>query len=156
MRLLVLVACLVAGLVAASTLSNLNKRMVNPGTGIVVVTGDSGIVSADTAVMASQVTAQAGTPWKCMDTSTNGSIFFCNMLPVPPVYSNAQPVIFVPNVNCVAGPDTLNINALGSRRILKSDGITNLTAGDCTKGLPMLLFFVQSLDGGTGAFLSSK
>lgn len=144
----------IVGLAAmAGTLTNLNKRLVNPGTGIVVAAGS---VAVDTATMASQATTQAGTPFKCRDASSIGTTFSCTMIPAPISYSDAQLVIFIPNTNCAAGPDTLNISALGAKRIVKSDGVSNLAAGDCTKGLPMLLFFVQALDGGTGAFLSSK
>jgi hypothetical protein len=154
MRLLVPVACLVAGLVAAGTLTNLNKRLVNPGTGIVSVAGS---IAADTAVMASQAVMQAGTPWKCRDTGNDGHTFSC--APVPALsggYTDMQPVIFSPGSTCIAGTHTLNLSAQGMKRIVKGDGVTDLAAGDCTKGLPMLLFFVQALDSGAGAFLTSK
>jgi hypothetical protein len=69
------------------------------------------------------------------------------------VYTDKQPIIFTPNTSCTGGTTSLNINNLGSRNIYKSDGATSPAANDCRAGLPMWLFYVGSLNSGSGGFL---
>lgn len=119
------------------------------GTGIVLA---GATVSSDTAVMLTQVTAQAGTPMKCTDAGGSGSTYGCRMRPAPGDYTDRQPVIFTPATACAGGPTLLNINAMGAKPIYKVDGTMNPSANDCRAGQPMLLFYNASLNGGNGAF----
>ncbi|MBZ5593079.1 MAG: hypothetical protein LAP39_12630 [Acidobacteriia bacterium] len=120
------------------------------GTGIVLAGGVT--VSYDTAVMLTQAMAQAGTPFKCTDAGGSGTTYSCVMWPALVSYTDKQMVIFTPNTACAGGLTTLNINGLGAKQIYKTDGATNPSANDCRAGLPALLLYNASLNGGNGGF----
>jgi len=120
------------------------------GSGLTV---SGGVVSSDSTVMLSLAAAQVGSPWKCTDAGSSGTAYSCTMSPALTAYTDKQPIIFTPNTSCVGGTTTLNINNLGSRNIYKSDGTTSPAANDCRAGLPMWLFYVASLNSGSGGFL---
>ena len=50
-----------------------------------------------------QTTAQAGTPWKCLDAGSSGTVYACNMVPAPSAYVDNQLLIFTPNTSCAGG-----------------------------------------------------
>ncbi|MBZ5593078.1 MAG: hypothetical protein LAP39_12625 [Acidobacteriia bacterium] len=112
-----------------------------------------GTVSADSTVVLSQAAAQVGSPWKCTDAGSSGTTYSCTMTPSLLAYTDKQPIIFTPNTSCTGGTTTLNINNLGSKNIYKSDGTTSPAANDCRAALPMWLFFVGSMNSGSGGFL---
>jgi hypothetical protein len=120
-----------------------------PGTGIAIA---GSTISADTATMLTQATAQAGAPWKCTDAGASGATYSCVMVPAPSAYFDRQLVIFTPNASCSGGATTLNIQSLGAKNIYKIDGATNPAANDCRAGQPMLLLYNASLSSGAGAF----
>lgn len=119
------------------------------GTGVALA---GNTVSADTAMMLTQATGQAGTPWKCTDAGGSGVTYSCVMVPAPAAYTDKQPVIFTPGTSCSGGATTLNIQSLGAKNIYKIDGATNPAANDCRAGQPMFLLYNASLASGAGAF----
>jgi hypothetical protein len=120
-----------------------------PGKGII---HQGAAISVDTAVMLSQSTAQAGTPWKCTDAGRSGTTYSCVMQPAPSSYYDKEPFIFTPATSCAGGPTTLNVYSLGAKRIYKIDGTTDPAPFDCRGGQPLLLLYNASLDSGNGAF----
>jgi len=120
------------------------------GSGLTV---SGGVVLSDTTIMLSLAAAQVGSPWKCTDAGSSGTAYSCAMSPPLVSYTDKQPVIFTPNTSCTGGTTTLNISNLGSRNIYESDGVTSPAANDCRAGLPMWLFYVQSLNSGSGGFI---
>ena len=125
------------------------QAALTSGTGIAIA---GTTISADTAMMLTQATAQAGAPWKCTDAGASGTTYSCVMVPAPSAYFDKQPVIFTPGASCSGGPTTLNIQSLGVKSIFKLDGATNPSANDCRAGQPMLLLYNASLSSGAGAF----
>jgi hypothetical protein len=99
-----------------------------------------------------QTTAQAGTPWKCVDAGSSGTAYTCNMVPAPSAYVDNQLLIFTPNTSCAGGATTLNIQSLGVKNIFKIDGATNPVTNDCRAGQPMILVYDAGLNAGNGAF----
>ena len=112
-----------------------------------------GVISADSTVMLSLAAAQLGSPWKCTDAGSSASAYSCAMSPALLSYADKQPIIFTPNTSCAGGTTTLNINGLGAKNVYKSDGASSPAANDCRAGLPMWLFYVVSLNSGSGGFL---
>ena len=125
------------------------QAALTSGTGIAIA---GSTISADTATMLTQATAQASTPWKCVDAGASGTTYSCSMVPAPLAYVDNQLLIFTPNTSCAGGATTLNVQSLGQKNIFKIDGVTNPAANDCRAGQPMILLYDAGLSAGAGAF----
>lgn len=86
---------------------------------------------ADTSVLLSQATAQAGTPFLCTGTGTAGAQT-CNMTPALGAYTSGQVIQYRPGTTNTT-TQTLSINGLTAASILRHDG-SALQAGDLTSG----------------------
>jgi hypothetical protein len=133
---------------------------VQAGSGISVAngTGPIPVVSADTAVMLSRATDQAGTDKYAAPASASGTTYTASLTPALTAYTTGQSFIFKPDTNNTGTP-TLNINGLGAITMQKmsSGTLTNLSANDLDADGAYLLiklasvFLVVPLEGGSGS-----
>jgi hypothetical protein len=127
---------------AEGSLNNSRRLVAGAGIGPLVDSGPGGTltVAVDTAVVLSQSTGQAGTPWSCISSTASSTTYRCSMSPTQSTYPVNQLLHWVPDVSCGAAP-TLNIDNLGPIPVKKISGATlvALTTGDCFATFPYLL-----------------
>jgi len=90
---------------------------ITAGTGITVV---GSTVSADTAVMESRATAQAGTSTYCRSTTGNDT-YTCTLTPTLTAYTTGSCLVLNPDT-ANTGTATINVDALGAKSILGPNG----------------------------------
>jgi len=90
---------------------------VTAGTGITVV---GSTVSADTAVMQTRATAQAGTSTYCRSITGNDT-YTCTLTPTLTAYTTGSCLVLNPDT-ANTGTATINVDALGAKSILGPNG----------------------------------
>jgi len=105
------------------------------GSGILNVLSDTGSQiniqqNADTAVVLSRSTGQAGTDLVCASASASSSVYTCALSPTLHVYTANMMLRWRPDVSGAGGPTTLNVDTLGAVPVKQFDGATDPTAAD--------------------------
>lgn len=132
---------------------------VTEGYGITVV---GPTVSADTAVMQSRPTVQAGTTQYCRSTTGNAT-YICSLTPALTTYTRGGCLVLDADFSSVTTA-TLNVDTVGVKSILNRTGAA-LAAGDITANKPITIcydgtqFVIQGDGGGssisvTGPYLT--
>jgi hypothetical protein len=116
-----------------------------PGAGIVNLITDTGTAiniqqSADTAVMLSKVTNQAGTPLLCASASASGTTYTCYLSPTLTAYT-AGMVLFwkIDTTNTSVNP-TLNVDTLGAKAVVDYQA-NALTVGALVSGAEVPIWY---------------
>lgn len=94
-----------------------------PGAGIVNLITDTGTAiniqqSADTAVMLSKVTNQAGTPLLCASASGSGTTYTCSLSPTLTTYTTGMVLFWKIDVTNTSVNPTLNVDTLGAKPLV--------------------------------------
>jgi len=94
-----------------------------PGAGIVNLITDTGTAiniqqSADTAVMLSKVTNQAGTPVLCASASGSGTTYTCSLSPTLTTYTTGMVLYWKIDVANTSVSPTLNVDTLGAKPLV--------------------------------------
>ena len=123
------------------------------GNGIISTATDTGTSievqhGINTAVVQTRANDQSGADKLISIVSSSSSTFTGTMSPTLTRYSPGMILPWTPNQSC-SGSVTLNIDALGEKRIFEDDG---MTAATCASGRTYLLEYHMSLDGGTGGW----
>jgi hypothetical protein len=105
------------------------------GTGVLNALSDTGTQiniqqTADTAVLLSRSTEQAGTTVLCAPASGSGSAYTCALSPTLTAYTSGMALHWRPDVNGAGGATTLNIDTLGAVAVKQFDGTTDPTDAD--------------------------
>jgi len=124
---------------------------VAAGSGITVV---GSTVSADTAVMQSRATAQAGTSMYCRSTTGNAT-YTCSLTPTLTAYTTGGCLVLNADFANVTTA-TINVDTLGAKSVLNRAG-SALTAGDITANKPITICYdgTQYIIQGDGGGASS-
>lgn len=94
-------------------------------------------VSPDTTKLATRDQVQAQTDISCASGSGSGTTFTCTHSKALAAYADGMTIAWKPDVTCTGTP-TLNIDSLGAKSLVESDGTT---AASCTAGLWLLLTY---------------
>jgi hypothetical protein len=123
-----------------------------PGNGM-ALTGT--VFSSDTAVMLSQATGQAGTPWQVDDTASSGTTYTGTIVPAISAYPsiNGFCMLFTPATKATGGATTLNLNAKGAKPVYAADGVSNPWSGALQPNVPVRLCYSPALNSAAGAFV---
>lgn len=145
------------GYVVRTALNTTVARTFSGGTYLTVTnadgTGGNSTFDANTALLLTQVTAQAGTELQCADAGASGTVYSCTPTPAPGSYVDKQAYIFTPNTSCAGGSTTLNVNALGAKQVYSLIDTTNPAANDCRAHQPIWAFYCASCNAAAGAFI---
>lgn len=123
---------------------------VTGSSGVTCTAGANPICSSDTAVMLSQLTAQAGTAWDCRSASASGTAYTCTVVPSQSAYTINGFIDHRPDVDCT-GACSLSVNGIGALPIWKrntSGALVATVSGDIKAKDPHR-YIVHSTDGTT-------
>jgi hypothetical protein len=104
-----------------------------PGAGIINLITDTGSAidiqqTADTAVLLSQVTNQAGTPLLCASASGSGTTYTCALTPTLTTYTTGMVLYWKIDTSSITASPTLNVDTLGAKNVVDYQG-NALTVG---------------------------
>jgi hypothetical protein len=116
-----------------------------PGAGIVNLITDTGTAiniqqSADTAVMLSKVTNQAGTPLLCASASGSGTTYSCSLSPTLTTYTTGMVLYWKIDVANTSVNPTLNVDTLGAKPLVDYQA-NALTVGALVSGAEVPIWY---------------
>jgi len=105
------------------------------GAGVLLATSDTGqsisVQSGlDTSVALTKAAEQSGETLLCSSSSGSGTTYTCSMLPILATYSSGMVLHWIPDVDGLGGPTTLNVDSLGAIPVKLADGVTDPAPGD--------------------------
>ena len=105
------------------------------GVGILLSTSDTGKSISiqpglDTSIALTKASEQSGATLLCSSSSGSGTTYTCSMSPVLAVYSNGMVFHWIPDMDGMGRPTTLNIDSLGAIPVKLADGVTDPAPGD--------------------------
>lgn len=123
----------------SSPLGARNKLNFVSGAGIVQLLTDTGTEisvqsTVDSAVIETKAGAQSGSARVCTSGSGSPADYTCAMTPTLTQYSTGMVVEWIPDVTAAGTPVTLNIDTLGAKPVMLTDGMTTPTAADIVGG----------------------
>jgi hypothetical protein len=116
-----------------------------PGAGVVNLITDTGTgvniqQSADTAVMLSKVTNQAGTPLLCASASGSGTTYTCSLSPTLTTYTTGMVLYWKIDVANTSVNPTLNVDTLGVKAVVDYQA-NALTVGALISGAEVPIWY---------------
>jgi len=126
------------------------------GPGLLSVITDTGTeiniqTALDTAVIETLPGEQTGSSLLCASASGSASAYTCSMTPAATAYTVGMVLHWVPDVNGVGGPTTLNVDTLGAASVKLADGVSDPLAADIAAGSMRDVWY----DGATFRFLGT-
>lgn len=118
-----------------------NERVATAGTGISITDGGAGgnaTIAADTAVMLSRATDQAGTSRYCRSTTGNDT-YTCTLTPTLTAYTRGM-CLAIDADTANTGTATVNVDTLGGKSLLTRSGGA-LADGDIPANKPVVICY---------------
>ena len=121
-------------------------RTITGGSGISITNGDgiSGnpTVAADTTVVLSRATDQAGTDKSCASSDSAGTSYTCTLSPTLTGYTTNMVLYWTRTNGCTSGTSLqLNVDTLGAKSVYAADGSTVLTTAECGASRRLILIY---------------
>jgi len=121
-------------------------RTITGGSGISITNGDgiSGnpTVAADTTVVLSRATDQAGTDKSCASSDSAGTSYTCTLTPTLTGYTTNMVLYWTRTNGCTSGTSLqLNVDTLGAKSVYAADGSTVLTTAECGANRRLILIY---------------
>lgn len=125
---------------AAGTLVGTSGTLnLSAGLGTLFAISDTGPLisiqsSANTAVVPTLASDQAGGARLCTSASGSAVTYTCSMAPTLMQYTTGMILEWRPDLSATGGPTTLNIDSLGATSVKLADGLTDPAPGDIVAG----------------------